>query len=123
MQPRSSYGFPLGRSAQLSFGLLAEPHPLVCDLELIGTRGSLVVHTWRGYELRTGRGVERHEVYTDEPHVDKVVFGIRGEIAEFCAAIQEGREPKPSVKESTRALRVIEAAYRSMRTRNAEPIL
>jgi UDP-N-acetylglucosamine 3-dehydrogenase len=115
--------FPSGRSAQLSFGLLAEPHPLVCDLELIGTRGSIVVHTWSGYEVRTTRGVERHDVYRDEPHADKVVAGIRGEVAEFCSAIQEGREPNPSVEESTRALRVIEAAYRSMRTRNTEPVI
>jgi predicted dehydrogenase len=116
--------FPSGRSAELSFGLLAEPHPLVCDLELIGTRGSLVVHTWRGYELRTARGIEQHEVYrAEEPHANKVIAGIRGEIAEFCSALQDGREPVPSVEESTKALRIIEAAYRSIRSRNTEQVI
>lgn len=114
--------FPSGRSAQLSLGLLAEPHPLVCDLELVGTRGSIVVHTWSGYELRTARGVEQHDVYRQEPHAEKVIAGIRGEIAEFTAAIREDREPRPSVAESTQALRVVEAAYRSMRSGNAEKI-
>jgi predicted dehydrogenase len=106
--------FPSGRTAQISLGLLAEPHPLVCDLELIGTRGSIVVHTWRGYELRTSRGTERHDVYADEPHTDKVVVGVRGEVAEFCSAIQERRPPRPPVEESTRALQVVQAAYNSM---------
>jgi predicted dehydrogenase len=106
--------FPSGRSAQLSLGLLAEPHPLVCDLELIGTRGSILVHTWRGYELRTARGTERHDVYSDERHTDKVLVGVRGEVDEFCSAVQEGRQPRPGVEESTRALRVVHAAYRSM---------
>lgn len=114
--------FPSGRSAQLSFALLAEPHPLVCDLELIGDRGSIVVHTWRGYELRTARGNECKEIYRDELHADKVLAGLRGEIAEFCAAIREGRPPNPSVEESTRALRVISVFYQSMRTGRPETI-
>jgi len=114
--------FPSGRTAQLSFALVAEPHSLVCDLELIGTRGSIVVHTWRGYELRTAGGCQSKDIYRDEPHIDKVLVGLRGEVAEFCRAIREGRPPNPSVEESTRALRVISAFYRSMRSGLPETI-
>lgn len=115
-------GFPSGRSAQLSFCLLSQPHPLVCDLEIIGTRGSVVIHTWQGYELRTAGGVLRKEIYRDEPHADKVAIGIRAEIAEFCSAIREGRQPSPSVEESTRALRVVSGFYRSMRSGSVEAV-
>ena len=102
-------------SAQLTFGWLAEPHPLVCDLELIGTRGSIVVHTWQGYECRTDKGVRHYPIYTTEPHTHKVMIGLREEIAEFCAAIRQGREPWPAVEETTHALHVVEAFYESAR--------
>ncbi len=109
-----SLGFPSGRSAQILFGLLPEPHPLICDLELIGTRGSIVVHTWRGYEHRSAAGSAYHALYQTESHAHKVVHGITEEIREFCTAICQGREPRPSVAESTQALRVVMAFYRAI---------
>ena len=111
-----SLGFPSGRCAQILFGFLREPHPLVCDLELIGTRGSVVVHTWKGYELRCGERSEYHETYGAESHAQKVLNGICKEVEEFCAAIQEGRNPSPSVEESTQALRITTAFYRACET-------
>ncbi len=114
--------FPSGRSAQLSFGFLNEPHPLVCDLEVIGTRGTVVVHTWQGYEIRNAAGVEKKEIHRDEPHTEKVLAGLKAEIREFCDAIRERRQPNPSVDESTRALRVVAAFYRSMRSGLMEAI-
>ena len=117
-----SLGFSSGKSAQLSFGMLAEPHPLVCDLELIGTRGSLVVHTWKGYEHRSANGTEYHEIYKSEPHIDKVLVGLRAEIEEFSSAITEGRDPQPDVEESTRALRVIAAFYQAAQTGTIEQL-
>ena len=108
-----SLGFPSGRCAQILFGLLPEPHPLVCDLELIGTRGSIVVHTWKGYELRRGMESECHDTYGSESHADKVLNGIAEEVKEFCTAIHERRSPCPSVEESTQALRIIMAFYRA----------
>ncbi|MFM8984967.1 MAG: Gfo/Idh/MocA family protein [Planctomycetia bacterium] len=104
-------------SAQLTFGWLAEPHPLVCDLEIIGTRGSAVIHTWQGYELRTAAGTSTHAVHGDQPHADKVVEGLRGEIGEFSTALREGRPPWPPVEESSLALEVVEAFYRAARSR------
>lgn len=115
-----SLGFPSGRCAQIIFGLLPEPHPLICDLELIGTRGSIVVHTWKGYELRCGGRSEYHETYGSEPHPHKVLNGISKEVEEFCAAIQEGRNPSPSVEESTQALRVIQAFYKACKSGTIE---
>ncbi len=106
-----SLGFPSGKSAQITFAMLSEPHPLVCDLELIGTRGSLLVHTWSGYEHRSATGSVQREFYTSESHVDKVLVGLRGEIEELCAAIRENRDPQPTVEESTRALEVISTFY------------
>jgi predicted dehydrogenase len=114
--------FPSGRSAQLSFGFLKEPHPLVCDLEVIGTRGSVVVHTWQGYKVRTAAGVQRKEIYRDEPHHEKVLIALTAEIREFCDAIREGRKPDPSVEESTRALRVAAAFYRSVQSGRMEAV-
>jgi predicted dehydrogenase len=107
-----SLEFGSGRSAQITFALVPEPHPLVCDLEVIGTRGSVVVQTWTGYELRSAARVERHEIYRTEPHPEKVLVGLRAEVDEFCAAIREGRSPRPSAEESTRALAVVESFYR-----------
>lgn len=115
-----SLGFMSGRSAQILFGFLREPHPLVCDLELIGTRGSLVVHTWKGYELRCGARTEYHETYSSEPHPQKVLAAICKEIEEFRAAIEEGRSPRPSVEESTQALRIIMAFYKASKTGTIE---
>jgi predicted dehydrogenase len=109
-------GFQSGRSAQITFGLTPEPHPLVCDLELIGTRGSIVVHTWNGYDVRSGTGTRQHTLYTSETHREKVLVGVSGEVRELCAAIAEGRRPRPSMEESTRPVRVIEAFYRAART-------
>ena len=109
-------GFKTGRSAQITFGLLPEPHPLVCDLELIGTRGSIVVHTWSGYEVRSGAGTRQHAVYTSETHREKVLVGVSGEVRELRAAIAEGRRPRPSTEESARPIQVIEAFYRAAKT-------
>lgn len=110
-----SLGFDASCFAQLIFGWLAEPHPLVCDLELTGTRGSIVVHTWQGYELRNAKGVTHYPLYTTESHRDKVMVGLRGEIGEFCDAVRHGREPWPSVHETTRAVQVVEAFYEAVR--------
>jgi predicted dehydrogenase len=104
------------RSAQITFGWLAEPHPLICDLELIGTRGSIVVHTWQGYECRTAAGVQYYPIYTSEPHTHKVIIGLMGEIAEFCSAVREGRRPWPAVEETSRAIRIVEAFYEAAET-------
>jgi len=115
-----SLGFSSGKCAQLSFGMLSEPHPLVCDLEVIGTRGSLLVHTWKGYESRSAAGTTYHEVYKSEPHADKVLVGLRAEIEEMRSAIMESREPQTAVEESTRALRVICAFYRAAESGTTE---
>ena len=109
-------GFSSGRSAQITFGLLAEPHPLVCDLELIGTRGSIVIHTWSGFEVRSGAGTRRHAVYSSETHPEKVLVGVCAELKELCAAIAEGRRPRPSTEECIKPIRVIDAFYRAART-------
>lgn len=108
--------FLSGRSAQITFGLLPEPHPLVCDLELIGTRGSIVVHTWSGYEVRSSAGTRHRAIYTSEPHAEKVLLGVCAEVTELCSAIAEGRAPRPSTEECTKPMRVIEAFYRAART-------
>jgi len=109
-------GFLSGRSAQITFGLLPEPHPLICDLELIGTRGSIVIHTWSGYEVRSGTGARHHAVYTSETHPEKVLVGVAAEVEELCAAIAQRRRPRPSTEECTKPIQVIEAFYRAART-------
>jgi predicted dehydrogenase len=105
--------FERGVSAAITLAFMSEPHPLVCDLRIIGSRGTIVVHTWRGYELWNVSGHREKIVYTDEPHVTKVQVGIAGEIAEFCSSIAAGRPPWPSAEESTRSLAVVMAFYRA----------
>jgi predicted dehydrogenase len=105
--------FRRGAAASITLAFMREPHPLVCDLRVIGTRGALVVHTWRGYELWNASGHREKVIYTDEPHVAKVQAGIAAEIAEFCSSIASGRAPWPSAEESTRSLAVVMAFYRA----------
>ena len=107
--------FRSGISAQITLVFMREPHPLVCDLQVIGTRGSITVHTWRGYEMSNESGRRERIVYTGEAHRDKVQVGIAGEIDEFCASIAEGRLGAMALRllESTRALEVIMAYYRA----------
>jgi predicted dehydrogenase len=111
--------FRRGVSAQVTVAFMREPHPLVCDLQLIGTRGSITVHTWRGYDLWNALGHEEKIFYTDQTHRAKVQIGIEGEMGEFCASIAEGREPWPSAEESTRALQVVLAYYKAAETGRA----
>jgi predicted dehydrogenase len=108
--------------AQITFAWLPEPHPLICDLELIGTRGSIVVHTWQGYECRTAAGVQYYPIYTSEPHTHKVIIGLMGEIAEFCSAVREGRKPWPAVEETSQAVRIVEAFYDAAETGRTVPL-
>ena len=105
-----------GISAQITVAFLCEPHPLVCDLQVIGTRGSITVHTWRGYELWNSAGHREKTFYTDEPHRAKVRVGIEGELSEFCNSIAEGRQPWPPAEEHIRSLEVIHAYYRAAET-------
>lgn len=111
--------FRSGISAQVTVAFMREPHPLLCDLQVIGTRGSVIVHTWRGYEIWNETGHQQKVFYTDEPHRAKVRTGIAGEISEFCAAIMEGRVPWPSAEDSTQSLRVIMAYYQAAATAHA----
>lgn len=105
--------FQGGISAEITLAFLREAHPLVCDLRIIGSRGTIVVHTWHGYDLWNASGHQKKIIYADEPHVTKVRVGIAGEIAEFCSSIAAGRAPWPSAEESTRALAVVMAFYRA----------
>jgi predicted dehydrogenase len=105
--------FRRGVSAQVTVAFMRTPHPLVCDLQVIGTRGSITVHTWQGYEVFNESGRRGKTIYTDEPHPSKVEIGIAGEIGEFCSSIAEGRMPWPSAEESACALEVIMAAYQA----------
>ncbi len=108
-----------GVSAQITVAFLREPHPLVCDLQVIGTRGSMTVHTWRGYELWNGSGHREKIFYTDQPHAAKVQAGIEGEMSEFCGSIAEGRDPWPSAEDNIRSLQVVLAYYRAAETGSA----
>lgn len=92
--------FAGGGSAQVTVAFMREPHPLVCDLQVIGTRGSITVHTWRGFEVWNAAGHRERIFYTDQAHRAKVQVGIEGEIGEFCSSIAEGRSPWPAAEDS-----------------------
>jgi predicted dehydrogenase len=111
--------FAGGISAQVTLAFMREPHPLVCDLQVIGSRGSITVHTWRGYEMWNASGHQERVIYTDQTHRSKVQVGIEGEIREFCSSIAEGRPPWPAAEDSTRSLRIILAYYEAAATGRA----
>ena len=72
---------------------MRESHPLVCDLQVIGTLGSVTVHTWRGIRnLERVRPPRGGDLY-DEPHRAKVLVACSAKIGEFCASIVAGRRP------------------------------
>ena len=108
-----------GVSAQVTVAFMRDPHPLVCDLQVIGTQGSITVHTWRGYDLWNGSGHREKIFYTDEPHSVKVQAGVEGEMREFCGSIAGRRDPWPSAEDNIRSLRVILAYYRAVETGSA----
>ena len=108
--------FRHGISAEIALAFMRELHPLVCDLRIIGSRGTVVVHTWHGYELWNAAEHQEKMIYADEPHVTKVQVGIRGEVAEFCSSIAANRSPWPSAEESTRALAIVMAFYRAAKS-------
>jgi predicted dehydrogenase len=114
--------FRSGTTAELTFAFANQPRPLVCDLELIGTAGQLIVHTWRGYELDNRDGHIEKTFYTGEPHWQKVLIGLTGEIEEFCAAIREDRPPRPPAEDSVRSLEVVEAFYRAVKSGQMERV-
>jgi len=112
--------FRSGLAGQVTFAWMREPHPLVCDLELIGTKGSLIVHTWKGYELHTAQGSTVKNFYDKEPHPQKVLVGVTGEVEEFLGSIRERRAPFPSAQESTEALKVVMTFYKAARSGGLE---
>ena len=114
--------FRSGITAQVSLAFLRDAHPLVCDLQVVGTAGTLTVHTWKGYEIHGKRGSAEKIVYTDEPHAHKVLVGMAGEVEEFCGAIRDGRTPWPSAQESAQALEVVMAFYRAVESGKMEPV-
>ncbi len=114
--------FRSGITGQVTFAWMREPHPLVCDLELIGTKGSLIIHTWKGYDLHTAQGSTVKRFYDQESHAQKVLVGVTGEVKEFLTSIAEGRPPSPSPEESTEALKVVMAFYKATQTGRIEPV-
>ena len=111
--------FRSGISAQITVAFMRNPHPLVCDLQVIGTRGSMIIHTWQGYEFWNQAGHHSRTFYTDQEHGAKVQVGVAGEVREFCASILEGRAPWPTAEDSTRSFRVVMAYYEAAETGRA----
>jgi len=114
--------FQSGLTAQVIFAWMRESHPLVCDLELIGTKGSIVIHTWKGYELHTAQGSIVKSFYDQEPHPHKVLVGVTGEVEEFLGSIRERRPSCPSAEESTEALKVVMAFYKAAQSGALEAV-
>lgn len=105
--------FRSGISAQVTVTFMRWPHPVVCDLQVLGTEGSITVHTWKGYDLYTPRQTVNKAIYTDEPHSQKVFVGIKGEVEEFSKSILENRTPWPSAEDSVQAMTILDACYRA----------
>jgi predicted dehydrogenase len=105
--------FRSGISAQVTVTFMRWAHPVVCDLQVLGTDGSITVHTWKGYDLFTPARTINKAIYTDEPHSEKVLVGIKGEVEEFYKSIRENRTPWPSAEDSIKAMTILDAYYRA----------
>lgn len=117
------FWFDSGATAQLTMAFMNVQHPMVCDLDVIGTKGSIQVHTWKGYTLHGPKGTKSCVIYKDEPHEYRVQAGLRAEIEEFYTAIKEGRDPVPSPEECLTVMEIIQAFYTAAETGEIVPIL
>jgi predicted dehydrogenase len=103
-------------TAHLTMAFMKAAHPLVCTLHLVGTKGSIVVHTWQGYTLHGPQGTEHKAVYQNESHAYKVQVGLEAEINEFASAIRENRSAVPTPEDSLKALDIVAAFYTAAKT-------
>jgi predicted dehydrogenase len=103
-------------TAQLTMAFMKAAHPLVCSLHLVGTKGSIVVHTWQGYTLHGPQGTEHKMVYQNESHAYKVQVGLEAEISEFASAIRESRPAAPTPEDSLKALEIVASFYTAAET-------
>lgn len=108
--------FGRNTTAQLTMAFMKAHHPLVCDLQVVGTKGSILVHTWQGYTLIGSSGTHHKQIYQNEPHEHKVQVGLAAEIEEFCSAIRENRSPWPSPEDSMKVLEIVQGFYRAAET-------
>jgi myo-inositol 2-dehydrogenase / D-chiro-inositol 1-dehydrogenase len=108
--------FDHGVTAQLTMAFMKAAHPLVCSLHLVGTKGSIVVHTWQGYTLHGPQGTEHKMVYQNESHSYKVQVGLEAEISEFASAIRESRPAVPTAEDSLKGLEIVASFYTAAET-------
>jgi predicted dehydrogenase len=109
--------FRSGVSAQITVAFMSHPYPDVCDLQVIGTEGTITVHTWKGYDLITPTTTASKLMYTNEPPSEKVLVGLKGEVEEFYNSVRENRQPWPSVEDSIKAMAILDAYYQAAATK------
>lgn len=89
-----------------------------CDDELTiyGTRGTLRIWAWRGWRLepiRSNESAEQEECYDPSASADeRVRIALRLAMAEFQAAVRDGRMPDPPAVAALAAQELIEQYYR-----------
>lgn len=98
-----------GAYAQLRLSFTTPPAAGRCRAEFLGTRGALFVETWGG--LRIARHGEE-----SKPVEYGGQGGLVAEIADFLAAIEQGRPPKVTGEDGRAALETVLAIYRSSAT-------
>lgn len=104
-------GFANGLTATLHQVLGVPRAASRCRVEFVGTDGILQVDTWQGVRL-----CRRGGVWEEVPVPPAWPGGFEAEIAEFLAAIREGRPPAVPGEEGRAALEVILAIYRAAET-------
>jgi predicted dehydrogenase len=104
-------------TVQATTGAVPEQPPSV---EIHGDRATATVSgSWGhlGFRLRTDAGAEPEVLGTPEPPPARAsVEPYAAQIADFVAAVREGRPPLVDGAEARKALVVVEALYRSART-------
>ncbi len=87
-------------------------------VELLGSEGMLLSDNRKPHELRafSATGVESAEPYLDF-FIERYEEAFMAEIDAFLASVDAGTTPEPGFEDGRKALRLAEAAYRSVRER------
>lgn len=114
--------FVSGATGVLTYSWGKHGDPAAPNLLILGTEGSIALNLWQDFVTvyaPGGGGAEQISV-ADAEHPTWDAGGHAATTAEFLECIAAGRKPLLSVQEGLRDVAVVEAVYRSLKTRTLE---
>jgi len=87
---------------------------LVC---IYGTKGTLRIRPWHGWELELTDETKRQIHFPDQLTIpERALQGMMGALSEFISAARQGRKPQPAPEEALLSQAIIEQAYQENRS-------